>query len=259
MSRISDRAQDLFSASNEEAIDEVLSTVFPEVAKQITEGVASDAISEIIGVMSGALFPRVYGVYLNYKQKRIQRNVLVAINQLNKRCDEIEKSIKARRDRELVSQMVEFLFDNIIDEPQLDKVMCSVNGFIGLLCDESTNEDMALMFFRTIFQLNRLDIQLLELLASFHTLPMLEAFKKENNLSSDFYIFTVDKLERLGLIINNVEKRNDKRISDYFKQASNNKSTAKPPRLENANHKSFSVSKLGKKYIELMKGGVGIT
>ena len=53
---------DLFHASNEEALDVTLGEILPEVVKQISEMVVSEATASVICEMLGAVFPRINNI-----------------------------------------------------------------------------------------------------------------------------------------------------------------------------------------------------
>lgn len=55
---------DLFHASNEEALDVTLGEILPEVVKQISEMVVSEATASIICEILGAVFPRINNIRL---------------------------------------------------------------------------------------------------------------------------------------------------------------------------------------------------
>lgn len=66
---------DLFHASNEEALDVTLGKILPEVFKQISEMVVSEATASIICEILGAVFPRINNIRLGWKQNRLERNI----------------------------------------------------------------------------------------------------------------------------------------------------------------------------------------
>lgn len=66
---------DLFHASNEEALDVTLEEILPEVVKQISEMVVSEATASVICEILGAVFPRINNIRLGWKQNRLERNV----------------------------------------------------------------------------------------------------------------------------------------------------------------------------------------
>lgn len=78
---------DLFHASKEQALDAALSEVLPEIAKEVSAIVVSEATASIICEILGAVFPRINSIRLGWKQNRLERNIKKAIEELQKkRC-----------------------------------------------------------------------------------------------------------------------------------------------------------------------------
>lgn len=73
---------DLFHASNEEALDVTLGEILPEVVKQISEMVVSEATASIICEILGAVFPRINNIRLGWKQNRLERNIKKSVQQI---------------------------------------------------------------------------------------------------------------------------------------------------------------------------------
>lgn len=68
-----------------------------------------------------------------------------------------------------IEQITEALLDNIVDEIQEKLVEYNVNGYINLLESDHTNIDLGLMFFKTMSQLNDLDIRILKVYSNLKT------------------------------------------------------------------------------------------
>lgn len=104
--------------------------------------------------MIGAITPRLNNIRLSYKQKRLERNISIALDKLISEqkilCERIDKLQKTNEGKCFLQQSSEMLLDNITDEIQQEKVQYSVNGYVNLLQTEKANLDMALMFFKTI-------------------------------------------------------------------------------------------------------------
>lgn len=157
---------DLVKATEEASIDYALSEFLPEIVKTYGKTVVSEEIANLAGELIGAICPRFNNIRLSYKQNRLERNVSTMLNRLiasqetlAARIDELEKTAEGKY---FVQQSSEMLLDNIIDEIQPSKVQYSVNGYVNLLQTENANFDMALMFFKTIAELNDIDIRVLK-------------------------------------------------------------------------------------------------
>ena len=64
--------------------DVTLGEILPEVVKQISEMVVSEATASVICEMLGAVFPRINNIRLGWKQNRLERNIKKAIEELQK-------------------------------------------------------------------------------------------------------------------------------------------------------------------------------
>ena len=156
---------DLVSATSEEATDLVLSEVLPEIVETYGEYFVSEALAQLAGALIGAVCPRAHSIWLSYKQKRLERNVSVMLARLAAENETLSARIKALEESEtgrtFIRQSGELLLDGIVDEPEEEKVRFNVNGFINLLQTDDANMDMALMFFKTLHELNAIDIRVL--------------------------------------------------------------------------------------------------
>lgn len=159
---------DLVEATKDEDVDYVLSDILPGIIKTYGEVLVPDRIANLASGLIGAIFPKFNNIRLSYKRNRLERNVSTMLNHiiesqetLSERIDELEKTTEGRC---FIQQSSEMFLDNIIDEIQPSKVQYSVNGYVNLLQTENANFDMALMFFKTIAELNDIDIRVLKLM-----------------------------------------------------------------------------------------------
>ncbi len=253
---------DLVKASNEEATKTVLEDIVPEIVKQYGSTFLPEAVAVVVGDILGAILPRCYNIVLGYKQKRLEKNVLSAIKIISERCELLEQRIDALSDKEKIQGYTEMLLDNITDEIQESKVYYSVNGYVNLLCSDNVNEDMALMFFRTLAQLSDLDIRVLGLFDLRNRTETVHDIMRECNIDSNQYRFVCEKLERFGLLQSNndeIDENNLDAIINYIKEVDkNNKKknpgTVKMPNLKKKFHiDTFRITSLGIQYLKLIE------
>lgn len=111
----------------------------------------------------GSVVPVANNVLLSYKQHRLERNVLNSLRIIQSKQNELEKRMNELLENNptFITQITEALLDNIVDEIQERMVEYNVNGYINLLKSDHTNIDLGLMFFKTMSQLNDLDIRIL--------------------------------------------------------------------------------------------------
>lgn len=217
---------DLVEATKDEAVDYALSDVLPEIVKTYGEVLVSEGIASLAGELIGAICPRFNNIRLSYKQNRLERNVSTMLNHLiasqetlTARIDELEKTAEGRS---FVQQSSEMLLDNIVDEIQPSKVQYSVNGYVNLLQTENANFDMALMFFKTIAELNDIDIRVLKNYdwrnSNLETTPI-TPFNSEFDYEQLRHI--KEKLLRFGLLRSKneeLDEKNQEMIIDFLQK-----------------------------------------
>lgn len=160
----------------------------------------------------GSVLPVVNNVLLSYKQHCLERNVLNALNIVQNRQTELENRMKGLLENKpaFITQITEALLDNIVDEIQEKMVECNVNGYINLLKSDHTNIDLGLMFFKTMSQLNDLDIRILKVYSNLKTDgESIVSICNELDLELNQIQFIKEKLERFGLLQSRNEEIND--------------------------------------------------
>lgn len=229
------RLLDLVKATGKETVNFSLSNVLPGIVKDYGEMVVSEGVAGLAGELVGAVCPLFNNIRLSYKQNRLERNVSTMLDGLLKnqeilscRVDKLQQTIDGRT---FIQQSNEMLLDNIVDEIQPSKVQYSVNGYINLLQTENVNLDMSLMFFKTISELNDIDIRILKTYDwrnQDNTSPI-TPFNSEFDYSQLRYIR--EKLFRLGLLKSKNEElsaQNQKIIIDYLQKFDRDYTSKKP-------------------------------
>ncbi|MFR3431436.1 MAG: hypothetical protein ACLTTH_15740 [Holdemanella porci] len=119
----------------------------------------------------GSVLPVANNILLSYNQHRLERNVLNALNIVQNRQTELENRINELLEYNplYTGQITVALLDNIVDEIQEKMIEYNVNGYINLLKADHTNIDLGLMFFKTMSQLNDLDIRILKVYSNLKT------------------------------------------------------------------------------------------
>lgn len=241
---------DLVAATKDEAVDYALSDVLPETVKIYGEVLVSEGIASLAGELIGAICPRFNNIRLSYKQNRLERNVATMLNHLiasqetlTARIDELERTAEGRS---FVQQSSEMLLDNIVDEIQPSKVQYSVNGYVNLLQTENANFDMALMFFKTIAELNDIDIRVLknyDWRNSTLETPPITPFNSEFDYEQLRHI--KEKLLRFGLLRSKNEELNEKNqemIIDFLQKFYKDYTSKKPKGVKIPKFKKISSS-----------------
>ena len=256
---------DLFHSSNEEAGEVILSEVLPAVVKEYGDCIVGEGVATLAGEVIGAICPRINNIRLGYKQNRLERNVNRAFLLISEKQDEIEsRLLQLERNDEThcyLNKLTEMLLDQIVDEIQEKKVDYNVNGYINLIKSDNTNEDVALMFFKTLSQLSDLDLRVLKLY-SFFSEETAHDIVSELNISYEQLKFVKEKLERFGLLQSRNEEIHDDNLDlivKYLQDVELQKKKSRPrdirlPRLKKiSSSDTYRITKLGRDYLQLLE------
>lgn len=266
------RLLDLINATGGETVDFALSDVLPEIVKTYGDTLVSECIANLAGELIGAVCPRVNNIRLSYKQKRLERNVSTMLNQLvakqellSDRIDKIQKTVEGRV---FIKQSNEMLLDNIVDEIQLSKVKYSVNGYVNLLQTENASLDMSLMFFKTISELNDIDIRVLKN----YDWRIQEKTEPITPFNSEFDYAQLrhikEKLSRFGLLKNKndeLSEQNQKIIIDFLQKLYKDINSDKPKGIRLPRFKTlyrsdrYSITSLGLALLQLISEQCNLT
>ena len=256
---------DFMKASGEETGDIVLSDVLPGVVKNYGETLVAEGIASLAGELIGAVCPRFNNVRLAYKQNRLERNVSIMLKKLvesqeilQDRIYELQQTVEGRT---FIQQSSEMLLDNIVDEIQSSKVEYSVNGYANLLQTENANLDMSLMFFKTISELNDIDIRILK---TYHwkNRNNIEPITPFNSAFDDSQLrYIREKLSRLGLLKSKNEElsaKNQENIIAFLQKFNKDFNSNKPKGVKLPKFKkmhvadSYSITSLGIALLQLI-------
>lgn len=209
----------------------------------------------------GSVLPVANNILLSFNQHRLERNVLNALNIIQSRQTELENRMNELLENNplYTRQITEALLDNIVDEIQERMVDYNVNGYINLLKSDHTNTDLGLMFFKTMSQLNDLDIRILKAYSNLEAEgESIVSICNELNLELDQIRFIKEKLERFGLLQSRNEEMNDDNLKAIIKYLENvkrenrkkNLNDVKVPNLKRVSGAdSYRITSLGRHYL----------
>ena len=263
---------DLVKVTGDESVDVILTDVLPEIVKTYGTTFVSEGIATIAGELIGSVCPRLNNIRLSYKQNRLERNVSIMLEKLtmnqqalSDRINELQKNVEGRN---FIQQSGEMLLDNIVDEIQSSKVQYSVNGYINLLRTENANLDMSLMFFKTISELNDIDIRVLK------TYDWRNRDKEDpiTPFNSDYDYDQIrhikEKLLRFGLLKSKNEELSEKNqekiiefLQKFYKDFTSNKPKGiKLPKFDKLpSTDRYSITSLGLALLQLITENCNIT
>lgn len=258
------KLKDLMDATKEEVGKEVVEKLLPAVVQEAGNFLFDKGVGMLACEMVGSVVPVANNVLLSYKQHRLERNVLNALNIVQNRQTEIEYKMNEllENNRAFITQVTEALLDNIVDEIQEKMVEYNVNGYINLLKSDHTNIDLGLMFFKTMSQLNDLDIRILKVYSNLKTDgESIVSICNELNLELNQIQFIKEKLERFGLLQSRHEEMNDDNLDNIVKylekvkreNRKKNPNDVKVPNLKRVSGTdSYRITSLGRHYLTMI-------
>lgn len=259
------KLNDLMDATKEEVVKETVENLLPAVVQEAGSFLFDRGVGILACQIVGSVVPVANNVLLSYKQHRLERNVLNSLRIIQSKQNELEKRMNELLENNptFVTQITEALLDNIVDEIQERMVEYNVNGYINLLKSDHTNIDLGLMFFKTMSQLNDLDIRILKVYSNLETDgESIVSICNELNLELNQIRFIKEKLERFGLLQSRNEEMNDDnldRIVKYLEKVKKenrkrNPNDVKVPSLKRvSSSNSYRITSLGRSYLTMIK------
>ena len=218
--------------------------------------------SDLLGSVIGAAAPRLNGLRLNYRQNRFERHVKAALETFLQRIEFLESNYNVLNDevkKKFNGEYLEWLLDNLDNEKQQEKIKCHVNGYINLMNNDA-NDNLMLMFFNTVNELTRLDIDVLQMYAVNPGIDI-QCIKEKYKIEYEQVSIIKEKLARLGLLSSRVDEQRDTntdKIVEYIAELAKQQKKSrvievKIPKLDKVNRSgSYRITKLGKSYLEIM-------
>lgn len=258
------KLEDLMDATKEEVGKELVEKLLPAVIQEAGSFLFDKGVGMLACEMVGSVLPVANNVLLSYKQHRLERNVLNALKIVQNRQTELENRMSNLFENNpvFIEQITEALLDNIVDEIQEKLVEYNVNGYINLLKSDHTNIDLGLMFFKTMSQLNDLDIRILKVYSNLGTEgESIVSICNELNLELNQIQFIKEKLERFGLLQSRNEEMNENNLDAIVKylekvkkeNRKKNPDDVKVPSLKRVSGTdSYRITSLGRHYLTMI-------
>lgn len=255
------KLKDLMNATKEEvekgAVENLLLAVVQEAGNFLFDKGVGMLACEIVG----SVVPVANNVRLSFKQQRLERNVSETLKLIQSKQNELENRVNELLENNptFITQITEALLDNIVDEIQEKMIEYNVNGYINLLKSDHTNIDLGLIFFKTMSQLNDLDIRILKVYSNLgNNGESIVSICNELNLEHNQIQFIKEKLERFGLLQSRNEEISDDNLNKIIKYLENikkesrkkNLNDVKVPNLKKVSGiDSYRITSLGRHYL----------
>lgn len=258
------KLEDLMDVTKEEVGKELVEKLLPAVIQEAGGFLFDKGVGMLACEMVGSVLPVANNVLLSYKQHRLERNVLNALKNIQTRQTELEYRMNNlfENNSVFIEQITEALLDNIVDEIQEKLVEYNVNGYINLLKSDHANIDLGLMFFKTMSQLNDLDIRILKVYSNLGTEgESIVSICNELDLELNQIQFIKEKLERFGLLQSRNEEINENNLEmivNYLEKVKKenrkrNPNDIKVPSLKRVSASdSYRITPLGRHYLTMI-------
>ena len=210
--------------------------VIPALGAAMLKGTAIEVATGAVSAIS----PRIGGIMIAYKQKRLERNWEQYIALIAEHQEELNQRL------------------NKLEEKQSEKIKFIVNGFINLSAGINMQEDTTLMYYDTLSQLSMLDLRVLKLYT--------QQYINEDQTGDDIYTVMADyqidmaqvsmikeKLLRQGLLLSQNEEKmeeNINNVSEFIEGLSKNKKNLKLKRINKIRRSdSYKITSYGRKFL----------
>lgn len=233
---------------------------FKDKLESIVDPAVGPVLDMVCGIcldgVAGAVIPGVGNMLLSYKQQRLEKNLEDFISQVVKRQDELNQRLEGL-DSVKLKLIQEHYFglvaDYVLDVKQKAKIDYIVNGFINIAGMEEPQEDVILLFYDTLDQLNLLDIRVLKM----YYYPAISddtylTVCREYNIDTSQYRMVQEKLFRLGLLDSKNEERinnNIEELADYLKGLETGKKNNKLKYKKLPTSDSYKITRYGNAFI----------
>ena len=262
-----DKTTDLLSAIKEEGITAAFdNSIIQTAVENFAASVLSGPAAPFLGAIFGAVAPRINGMFISYKQKRLERNTKRLIEELANKIDTLEMNYDSLTDQmkeQYKGLYAEMLLDNVIDEQQEEKIKWSVNGFVNMMTND-TNEHVMKIFFDTLSELTVLDIDILRMYNVLSDINW-QDIEEKYGIDYDRRQLVKEKLVRFGLLCRvNDQVRDDNldEIVDYLKKSEAEAKKNKPKTVKFPsgikkvrNSEAYRITQLGIDFLKSIEMG----
>lgn len=115
-------------------------------------------IDSLANGLLGTFATGLYATKTSYQFKRLEKNIKVAIEELNKRVEKLEQYITDENEEILKNQLLPTFWDFVIEEKESEKIQLFVNGLESSLTKEEIDSEMMYVYFDTLKQMRMKDI-----------------------------------------------------------------------------------------------------
>lgn len=181
-----------------------------DVAKSAMESgveVGATVVGEVIlDGLIGSILPGIPSAILSYKQKRLERNLILFVKNISSRLDEIQTAweAKSKDKKELIKEKFSSVVcDYVLEEKEEMKIPYMSKGFVSLIIGEYSDESIVIEFYDI---LERLRITELQVFVDYHNnyqsiqYGVNSEYVNGRHIGFDEFTYIRNKLINLGLL-----------------------------------------------------------
>lgn len=217
---------------------------------------------------AGALIPGLTSVLGNIRTKRLERNLMLFIKNLQSDIESLNLKyieISEKSKEKFKEDFSEMIIDYIADERDEEKIKYITNGIKNLL-DDNKNFDNTSLYFDTLRNLRSIDILILkkyDYRDQDYFFSNIHEIIEPLNIDFDEFKFIREKLLRNGLLESNFDTEQSDinevllELSKYLKEIEKGKKITLPNKIKNIKVKkneTIKLSKFGRTFIDFFTG-----
>lgn len=237
---------------------------FLESGAQVSASIVGEVFLDgIIGVIA----PGLVTVTLGYKQKRMERNIFLLIEDLTMKIGLMQEKwdyLNPDKKQDIKEKFAGIICDYVIDEKEPEKIEYLANGFVSTVTSDILNGDMIVEYYDICEKLRLIELQYLidlyngsyriyanadEKLGGSYRDTIDEHYLNVKNLSENELSYIKDKLFNLRLLNSDRDEKYRRFFENTIKHI-DNENTRRFPRLTKPSFVDhYSLSPLGKQLI----------
>jgi hypothetical protein len=195
-----------------------------DTVEVLGEGTVSIVSAFLQDTLIGQVTPGVVSAIMSYRQKRLEKNIAVALNEIKKKLAYFEELISSKPTfhETIKNKLMPAVFDYAGDEKQAEKIEYLINGFATMIEYEVSDDDKIYVYYDILRDLIMADIILLNEIAEYRppeviAIPgvstQVDAHEVVNSEEA-FRRYQINKMRQQGLII--TEESWDSGGQDYI-------------------------------------------
>lgn len=246
-----------------------------DAATNVGSEIAKESVSNIVGELTvdtvSSFLPGIGGAMSSYKRIRMEKNLTILINQIQKKQEKITDNLRKQTEtnQKKLDELLQYIIEIVAEEYQDEKIEYMVNGYVQLTEHEQITSDFVMHYYDILKQLRMVDIAVLRLYYQNTYLFPADSEREDfrdvmdrHGMSYDQYNSVRETLRRYGLL--ELEIKDDteddmtklesgiNKIVAFLEHINKGKKT-RPPKVEKVKirqktRESIKLSKFGRDF-----------